>query len=118
MINNMVVVDSGTTNIIVPRALAHTIYKSIPTAHYDSFDVSSNADYYSYDCSKPPTVSLSFVTFPNSVQPTSSFSISQKDFRIGTVDGSSSLCYGAIVGGDTPGDVIILGETFLKNWYR
>lgn len=114
LIGNTAVIDSGTTQIIVPKDIARQIYYNFPGAHVESKDSVTGAEYYAYSCQSKNVVSFVFAGLG---QNTSPFAIDSRDFSIGTVDGSTNLCYGTIIGADTPGGVIVIGEQFLKSWY-
>lgn len=112
-------IDSATTFIYYPTAVAAKIYAAIPGASSDTVDdafVGGSADYYQYPCRNKFTVSLSFDGLPGQ-----SFNISSADFNIGVSSSDSKQCIGAIIGmdiNDPKGNpVAIVGGSFMKNWY-
>ncbi|KAK4705578.1 hypothetical protein P7C70_g625, partial [Phenoliferia sp. Uapishka_3] len=129
-------IDTGTTLIYVPSAVAQSIYAQIPGASIDTTDSGNGVTYYKYPCSSTTVVAMSFAGSSKS------YSINAQDFNLGGY--SSTLCVGGIIGmniQDTNGqsqslsvaathrktsgltfrfcplDFGIIGDEFLKSWY-
>ncbi|KAK4700050.1 hypothetical protein P7C70_g6204, partial [Phenoliferia sp. Uapishka_3] len=87
-------IDTGTTLIYVPTAVATAIYAAIPGSSADTVDSSQGGGtFYYYPCSFAGTIALTFAGINGS------FGINLADFNIG--EGSTpSQCVGGIVGMD------------------
>nr|XP_031860383.1 uncharacterized protein CI109_004273 [Kwoniella shandongensis]KAA5527455.1 hypothetical protein CI109_004273 [Kwoniella shandongensis] len=101
-------IDTGTTLIYVPTAIADSFYAQIPG--------SSKADqygqgFYQYPCKATLSVSLGFNG--------KSFGVNNVDFNLGKTSSGSSMCVGAVlaVADGFPDNLAIVGDAFLKSWY-
>ena len=100
-------IDTGTTLIIAPPAIAKAIYAKIPGAKLAH---SLGDGFYSFPCSTSPKPAVS-LNFGGRL-----FEINSLDFNLGAEAQGSDMCVGAIVGtnvGDS--NLWIIGDTFLKN---
>ncbi|KAJ3489125.1 hypothetical protein NLI96_g2352 [Meripilus lineatus] len=105
------VIDTGTSLIYLPKDIASDFYQMIPGAKDATADFGEG--FYTYPCSSPLAISLSFSGKP--------FSINMEDFNLGRVDEDSEddNCVGGILGlgeGFDP-ELAIIGDEFLKSWY-
>ncbi|OCF30926.1 hypothetical protein I316_07452 [Kwoniella heveanensis BCC8398] len=101
-------VDTGTTLIYVPTAIADQFYSQIPG--------SSRADqygdgFYQYPCKGSANVMLGFNG--------KAFALNPVDFNLGKTSSGSSMCVGAVlaVSDGFPDNLAIVGDAFLKSWY-
>lgn len=101
-------IDTGTTLIYVPTAVATALYAAVPGSSADTTD---GTGYYYYPCDSTTTLAISFDGNP--------YSIDLADFNLGTASGGN--CVGGIIGQDmqdSNGDnLAIVGDEFLKSWY-
>ncbi|KAI0085144.1 aspartic peptidase domain-containing protein [Irpex rosettiformis] len=104
-------IDSGTSLMLVPDTVAKQFYGMIPGSKDASME--RGEGFYTYPCSSPITISLSFSGKP--------FSMRTDDFNIGKLSEESTDCVGGIVGVDPssgfPSNLAIVGDVFLKSWY-
>ncbi|KZV96822.1 peptidase A1 [Exidia glandulosa HHB12029] len=102
-------IDTGTTLIYVPAALAKSIYAQIPGSQMMS------SGYYRVPCSNLNSNSLRVSLMFNG----SPFSIDMRDFNLGRVSSGSSYCVAGILalGNNFPDNLAIVGDEFLKSWY-
>ncbi|KAG9013427.1 hypothetical protein FRB90_006073 [Tulasnella sp. 427] len=106
------VIDSGTSLIYVPPTVAAKLYRSIPNAAEDAFDLGEG--FYTFPCqnaSSLPTISLVFNGTRHEIAP--------EDFNLGMIDMFGDRCVGGIVGLDVGLRVpaAIVGVEFMKAWY-
>ncbi|KAG9013107.1 hypothetical protein FRB90_006246 [Tulasnella sp. 427] len=106
------VIDSGTSLIYVPPTVAAKLYRSIPNAAEDAFDLGEG--FYTFPCqnaSSLPTISLVFNGTRHEIPP--------EDFNLGMIDMFGDRCVGGIVGLDVGLRVpaAIVGVEFMKAWY-
>ncbi|KAG8875096.1 Type I transmembrane sorting receptor [Tulasnella sp. 332] len=102
------VIDSGTTLIYVPVASAKALYAKIPGAKAAPADI--GAGFYTYPCSANlGTVSIGFGS--------KQYAINPSDFNLGQATNGSTECVGGIIGEDVGGNLAIVGDEFMKNWY-
>ncbi|KAK8853436.1 hypothetical protein IAR55_004142 [Kwoniella newhampshirensis] len=101
-------IDTGTTLIYVPTAVANAFYAQIPG--------SSKADqygqgFYQFPCKASLAVQIGFNG--------QSFAINNVDFNLGKTSSGSSMCVGAVlaVADGFPNNLAIVGDAFLKSWY-
>ncbi|KAI9510934.1 acid protease [Russula earlei] len=101
-------IDTGTSLIYVPHALASEIYALIPGSKRAS---QYGRGFWSVPCYSAHRVELSFDGHR--------FEIHPRDFHLGRVNASSSDCVGGILSADSglPSDLAIIGDEFLKSWY-
>ncbi|KAH8924502.1 acid protease [Atractiella rhizophila] len=115
-------IDTGTTLIYLPKAVAKAIYDAIPGATLDKTDsASGGADIYQFPCaaSSPalPTIALAFEGITQALE------VDSRDFNLGLSGESKTgdeLCVGGIFGMDfktQDGNMAIVGDEFLKSWY-
>jgi hypothetical protein len=100
-------IDTGTTLIYVPTAVADRFYAQIPGA-------SSAADqfgegFYQFPCKTSAVITLSFNGKP--------FGVSLADFNLGKVSSGGSMCVGGVlgIGSGFPDNLAIVGDAFLKS---
>ncbi|KAG8991856.1 hypothetical protein FRB94_012210 [Tulasnella sp. JGI-2019a] len=101
-------IDTGTTLIYFPQALARSFYSKIP----GSQQANQYGDgFYTYPCNSQLTISLKLG--PNT------YAMNTADFNLGRTSRSSNNCVGGILamGGDFPSNLAIVGDEFLKSWY-
>lgn len=100
-------IDTGTTLIIAPPAVAKAIYAKIPGAK----PAPSQGDgFYSFPCSTNPKPAVS-LNFGGQL-----YGIDPLDFDLGPETHGSNMCVGAIVGVDAgEPNLWIVGDAFLKN---
>ncbi|KAK4684688.1 hypothetical protein P7C73_g5480, partial [Tremellales sp. Uapishka_1] len=101
-------IDTGTTLIYVPTAVADAFYGQIPGAQRaDQF----GAGFYTFPCKTAATLSISLNAKP--------FAISMADFNLGRTASGSASCVGGVlaVGDGFPDNLAIIGDAFLKSWY-
>ncbi|WVR09646.1 hypothetical protein IAU60_006719 [Kwoniella sp. DSM 27419] len=101
-------VDTGTTLIYVPSAVADAFYAQIPgSSKADQY----GAGFYQFPCRGSANVVLGFNG--------KSFSLNPVDFNLGRTGSGSSMCIGAVlaVGDGFPSNLAIVGDAFLKSWY-
>ncbi len=100
------IVDSGTTYIVAPPSGAKKFWSKVSGAKvYD-------ANHWSFPCSSPPSVSLSFGLT------TKKLSIKAGNFNLGYTPGDKTRCIGAVVSQDLGlGSAWVIGDSFLKSWY-
>ncbi|KAL8280599.1 hypothetical protein RQP46_006922 [Phenoliferia psychrophenolica] len=104
-------IDTGTTLIYVPTAVAKAIYAAIPGSAVDTSDSGGGSTFYRYPCSSTTTVALTFAGSSNT------YAINAADFNLGTYSGSN--CVGGIVGMDVQdangNNFAIVGEQAARN---
>jgi len=100
-------IDTGTTLIYVPTAVADRFYAQIPGA-------ASAADqfgegFYQFPCKTSAVITLSFNGKP--------FGVSMADFNLGKVSSGGSMCVGGVlgIGSGFPDNLAIVGDAFLKS---
>ncbi|ORY31594.1 aspartic peptidase domain-containing protein [Naematelia encephala] len=101
-------IDTGTTLIYVPTAVADSFYSQIPGAgRADSI----GAGFYQFPCKASYSASLSFAG--------KAFSLATADFNLGKTSSQSSMCVGGVLamGDGFPDNLAIVGDEFLKSWY-
>ncbi|KAL8291482.1 hypothetical protein RQP46_002460 [Phenoliferia psychrophenolica] len=109
-------IDTGTTLLYVPTAIATAIYSQIPGSSEDYVDTAVNGDlgtYYQYPCDSTPIVSLSFAGTDRK------FEVNPLDFNLGFSTQNSSMCIGGVLGydfSDGTENISITGDLFMKNW--
>ena len=101
--NSSAIIDTGTTLVIGPPAVVHTIYAAIPGAR----PVTGGSGMWSVPCAGLPEVSFTFGG--------TQFSISRETFTIGTVPEDPDLCFGGISSHDDKHWLV--GDVFLQNVY-
>ncbi|KAJ9126646.1 hypothetical protein QFC24_001675 [Naganishia onofrii] len=103
-------IDTGTTLIGVPQAVAQNFYAKIPGAR--TISVAGLSGYFEYPCSTQIALSLQFGSV--------SYAVSNGDFNLGQFTSNAQYCTGAIyaqnLGSQSPIQWIV-GATFLKNVY-
>ncbi|KAI0066077.1 acid protease [Artomyces pyxidatus] len=104
--NIFAAIDTGTTFIYLPDALATQFYALIPGAKRVN-----SAPYFTYPCSDHLTVELSFGGHR--------FQINMADFNLGPSSSSSVECVGGVIaaGSNLPAGFAVIGDEFLKSWY-
>ncbi|KAG8903977.1 Type I transmembrane sorting receptor [Tulasnella sp. 403] len=102
------VIDSGTTLIYIPTAAASSFYAKIPGAKDASATL--GAGFYTFPCS----TNLAPITIKYG---TTQYALNPNDFNLGLVSAGSTQCVGGIIGEDIGGNLAILGDEFMKNWY-
>ncbi|KAG8934118.1 hypothetical protein FRC01_005017 [Tulasnella sp. 417] len=102
-------IDSGTTLIYVPRAVASAIYRQIPGAR--QADAEYGEGFWTYPCNSNLNIQLGFGD--------NYFALNPVDFNLGRTEYGSTTCVGGILGmgAGFPGDLAIIGDEFLKSWY-
>ncbi|KAI0690105.1 aspartic peptidase domain-containing protein [Cytidiella melzeri] len=104
-------VDSGTSLLLVPDAVAKEFYDMIPGSQDATTE--RGGGFYTYPCSSSLSLSLSFSGM--------SFSIRTDDFNLGKLSEESTDCVGGIIGVDPnsgfPSNLAIVGDIFMKSWY-
>ncbi|KZV92706.1 acid protease [Exidia glandulosa HHB12029] len=105
--NIFAAIDTGTTLIYVPDALAKSIYSQVPGAKHMS------AGYYTAPCDTFSRLSVALV-FNGSP-----FNINMVDFNLGRIAPGSSTCVAGLLGlgNSFPDNLAIIGDEFLKSWY-
>ncbi|WVQ94938.1 hypothetical protein IAU59_002027 [Kwoniella sp. CBS 9459] len=101
-------VDTGTTLIYVPTAIADQFYSQIPgSSRADQY----GSGFYQYPCKGSANVMLGFNG--------KSFALNPVDFNLGKTASGSSMCVGAVlaVSDGFPDNLAIVGDAFLKSWY-
>lgn len=110
-------IDTGTTLVYLPRAVAAQIFKAIPGATIDSTDSSAQGGtFYQIDCKLIGAVRIA-LTFANNGTP---YPIHPPNLNLGTATGNSNQCVFGIVGLDfqsQSGPLAIVGDVFLKSVY-
>ncbi|KAG9040734.1 Type I transmembrane sorting receptor [Tulasnella sp. UAMH 9824] len=102
------IIDSGTSAIYIPTAAAKKFYASIPGAKSASSTIGDG--FYTYPCSTSlKSITISFGSTKYAIDPV--------DFNLGPVSEGSSSCVGGIIGDDIGGNLAVLGDEFMKNWY-
>ncbi|KAL0063386.1 hypothetical protein AAF712_009695 [Marasmius tenuissimus] len=101
------IIDSGTTLMYAPPAVAKTFYGKIQGSKV--FDASQGL--YSFPCASVPEVAFNWGG--------KTWAVSPENFNLGQTEQGSSDCVGALVGGDLGlgSDVWLLGDAFMKNAY-
>lgn len=101
------VIDSGTSLIYVPTAVAAKLYKQIPGAAQSS---AAGDGFYTFPCDADiGTISFNFGG--------KSYAVDPNDFNTGSLSEGSNDCVGGIAGADSGGNLAIVGDEFMKNWY-
>lgn len=101
------IVDTGTTLMIVPTEISSAIHKVIPGAEYDPM--------YGWriPCAFADSSSTESINIKLGDQ---DFPLMLKDLvRARMSQPSNGLCYSGVAGASTP--LVILGDTFLRNYY-
>ncbi|KAM0746250.1 acid protease [Meredithblackwellia eburnea MCA 4105] len=88
-------IDTGTSLIYLPTALATSIYAAIPDARLDTEDSTRTTTFWQYPCAASFNISFKFEEIGEL-----SFSIDLRDFNIGLSVSNDSECVGGIVGQD------------------
>ncbi|KAG9043649.1 hypothetical protein FS837_009309 [Tulasnella sp. UAMH 9824] len=102
------VIDSGTSLIYVPSAVADELYSQIPGAAPAPKNVGDG--FYTFPCnSAMGTVSFNFGG--------KSYAINPQDFNMGAVQEGSSDCVAGVISEDLGDGMAIVGDEFMKNWY-
>ncbi|KAI0949197.1 hypothetical protein AcW1_008881 [Taiwanofungus camphoratus] len=101
-------VDTGTTLIYVPDAVAAQFYAQIPGSQAA---VQYGEGFYTFPCSAPLSVAFSFGGHD--------YSVSMNDFNLGRTATDSEDCVGGILalGDGFSANLAIIGDEFLKSWY-
>ncbi|KAH9847155.1 acid protease [Lenzites betulinus] len=106
--NIIAAIDTGTSLIYLPDAIADAFYAMIPGS---APSVEWGAGFYTFPCDTPFTTSLILSGQPYAIHP--------DDFNLGRTDENSDQCVGGILalGSGFPVDLAIVGDEFLKSWY-
>lgn len=109
-------IDSGTTYIFLPVAVAKAVMAAIPGATRDAAQSSSGYNVYQFPCKSTTTVGFSFAGG------SSVYYINAADLNAGTVGkASAGMCISTITGYDleglSGGNIAVLGDSFMKNVY-
>ncbi|KAI0295853.1 aspartic peptidase domain-containing protein, partial [Multifurca ochricompacta] len=101
-------IDTGTTLIYVPFAIAAAFYGLIPGSKRAS---QYGPGFWTVPCNSIKQIELSFSG--------RRFSIHPNDFILGRVSANSQDCVGGILAASTnlPSNLAIIGDEFLKSWY-
>jgi len=101
-------IDTGTSLIYVPDALASTFYGLIPGSKPAS---QYGPGFWTVPCYSVEHIYLSFEGHR--------FAINPSDFYLGRVSASSKDCVGGVlsIGNRLPPNLAIIGDEFLKSWY-
>ncbi|CAE6495129.1 unnamed protein product [Rhizoctonia solani] len=92
-----------------PETVKHW-WSNVPGSEPCNAKFCDPADYYTFPCSSPPSVSFTFGG--------KEFPISFADFNLGPADSTGISCVGAVTGlGGAPKDAWVVGENFVKNIY-
>ncbi|KAJ4485432.1 acid protease [Lentinula aciculospora] len=101
------IIDSGTTIMYGPPDMVKEIYAKVEGA--EVFD--SSEGFYSFPCDNVPKISFSWGG--------EKFVISSENFNLGTTSQNASTCAGALAAKDLGlGDVLLLGDSWMKNAYH
>ncbi|KAL8280218.1 hypothetical protein RQP46_007332 [Phenoliferia psychrophenolica] len=104
-------IDTGTTLIYLPTAVAATVYAAIPGASKSTAYSSSGSDVYTYPCSSSATVQFTFGGL------STQFAVDSRDFNLGYATIDYQTCVGGIIGSTfSDGNPLAIIE-FLKSWY-
>ncbi|KAH9985819.1 acid protease [Russula compacta] len=101
-------IDTGTSLIYVPHALASAFYDLIPGSKRAS---QYGSGFWTVPCFSVKQIELSFDGYR--------FAIDPKDFFLGRVSASSTDCVAGVlsIGNGLPSNLAIIGDEFLKSWY-
>jgi hypothetical protein len=104
--NEIQAIDTGTTLIYVPTAIADSFYAQIPGSARAG---NLGQGFYTFPCKSTASVSISFAN--------KAYGISMNDFNLGRTGSGSPNCVGAVlaVGDGFPDNLAIVGDTFLKS---
>jgi hypothetical protein len=102
-------IDTGTTLIYVPTAVADKFYAQIPGAASASDQFGEG--FYQFPCKTSAQISISFNGKP--------FAVNMADFNLGKTSSGGSMCVGGVlgIGSGFPDNLAIVGDAFLKSWY-
>lgn len=101
-------IDTGTSLIYVPAALATAFYALIPGSKRAS---QYGPGFWSVPCYSVKRIELSFDG--------NRFAIHPDDFYLGRVSAGSTACVAGVlsIGNGLPPNLAIIGDVFLKSWY-